>query len=986
MNKDNIQQNIPEDYNALRSLYLLTSEENRRLKQLLAHHHISYTANCEESPPAHRLVKEATPEPKDVSSSAVKPAITAQSLTKRSPLNERIALFMSLFRGRSDVYARQWRGKNGKIGYSPACRNEWKRGVCLKPNAKCADCVHADYYSYSVDAVSGHLSGQEVLGIYLLLLDDTCYLLAIDFDEATWKRDAIAFRQTCKNSKIPCAVEISRSGNGAHVWFFFEEAIQAEHARRFASLLLTQSMRDNAQLNFRSYDRMFPNQDTLPKGGFGNLIALPFQRDAYQNGGSVFVDDDLVPYPDQWTYLSSVTRIHPSEIDEWIKQQHIPALGDLRREDGLEVSSLNSSLVKQSALAFPPLLHCIKSDRLYISANGLSQKAQNRIKRLAAFANPQFYKAQAIRMPVWNIPRVICCAEYEDNWLCLPRGCANALCDLVAVASSKIVWSDERWSGRPIDVNFCGMLREEQQSAFDALMEHEEGVLSATTAFGKTVIGAALIGARKTNTLILVHRAQLMHQWKERLSEFLQIREVLPELPKKRGRQKRRDVVGIFGGGNDTRGGIIDIALFQSMGKMDEIKPWIGKYGMVIVDECHHVPAVSFEQVMKKVSARYVYGLTATPKRQDGHHPILEMYLGPIRYHVDAKAQAARRPFAHLMIPRFTGTRFQLQIEERMPGISQLYNQIVTDDLRNHMIIDDVLNCVKEGRNCLVLSERKQHVVWLSEQLGKQLDNVITLMGSRNQRNTPCQLEALKRIPSSTPLIVCATGKYIGEGFDEPCLDTLFLTMPISWQGTLAQYVGRLHRLHEGKREVRVYDYIDTHAEMLERMYHRRLKGYAAIGYQVLADAQDMTVSGDIIYNQDSFQRPFLSDLAAARGSIVIVSPFATLRRVCWFETILSDAIKRSVSVTVCTRPSSAFQGRNQAASDAAIRKLNSIGVQVICAESIHQKFAIIDERIVWYGSVNLLSFGVSQESMMRIISGSVARALKTSMGYDLRL
>lgn len=984
MHKDDAQQNIPQDYNALRSLYLLTREENRRLKQLLAHHHISYTANYEESPPAYRLVEEATPEPQDVSSSAIKLARTAQSLTKRSPLNERIALFISLFRGRSDVYARQWRGRDGKIGYSPACRNEWKRGACLKPKAKCADCVHADYYPYNADAVFSHLSGQEVLGIYPLLLDDTCYLIAIDFDEATWKRDAIAFRRTYENSKIPCAVEISRSGNGAHVWFFFEEAMQAEHARKFASLLLTQSMRDNAQLNFRSYDRMFPNQDTLPRGGFGNLIALPFQRDAYQNGGSVFVDDDLVPYPDQWTYLSSVARIPPSGIDEWIKRQHIPALGDLRREDGLEASSLNPSLVAQSALGFPPLLHCIKSDRLYIPADGLPQKAQSQIKRLAAFANPQFYKAQAIRMPIWNIPRVICCAEYEDDWLCLPRGCANALCDLAGAASSKIVWSDERYSGRPIDVDFCGTLREEQQSAFDALMEHEEGVLSATTAFGKTVIGAALIGARKTNTLILVHRTQLMHQWKERLSEFLQIREVLPELPKRRGRQKRRDIIGIFGGGKDTRSGIIDIALFQSMGKADEIKPWLGKYGMVIVDECHHVPAVSFEQVMKKVSARYVYGLTATPKRQDGHHPILEMYLGPIRYHVDAKAQAARRPFAHLMIPRFTGTRFQLQAEDRMPSISQLYNQIASDDLRNHMIVDDVLNCAKEGRNCLVLSERKQHVVWLSEQLGKQMDSVIILMGGRNQKNSPCQLEALKRIPSSTPLIVCATGKYIGEGFDEPRLDTLFLTMPISWQGTLAQYVGRLHRLHEGKREVRVYDYIDSHAEMLERMYHKRLKGYAAIGYQVLADAQDMTVGGDIIYNQDSFQRPFLSDLAYARENIIIVSPFATLRRACWLETALSDTIKRSVSVTVCTRPSSAFQGRSQAASDAAIRKLISIGVQVICAEGIHQKFSIIDERVVWYGSVNLLSFGASQESMMRIISGSVARALKTSMEFDL--
>lgn len=362
---------------------------------------------------------------------------------------------------------------------------------------------------------------------------------------------------------------------------------------------------------------------------------------------------------------------------------------------------------------------------------------------------------------------------------------------------------------------------------------------------------------------------------------------------------------------------------------------------------------------------------------------IHEGTVGPIRYQADAKAQASRRPFAHLMIPRFTGTRFQIQMEDRMSGIAHLYAQIASDDLRNHMIVDDVLSCVKEGRNCLVLSERKQHVLWLSEQLSKQAVGVITLMGGGKNKDTLYQLRTIKQFPADTPLVICATGRYIGEGFDEPRLDTLFLTMPVSWQGTLAQYVGRLHRLHEGKREVRVYDYIDSNAEMLERMYHKRLKGYAAIGYQVSVDTQGTGISGDIIYDQNSFQRRFLEDLSDAQESVIIVSPFATLRRVRWMEAALAKALERATSVTVITRPSSAFQDRSRVAADAALSKLSAMGIKVVCAKGIHQKFAVIDERFVWYGSINLLSFGASEESIMRIVSGSVARALKTSIAYD---
>ena len=501
---------------------------------------------------------------------------------------------------------------------------------------------------------------------------------------------------TCQAQNVPCYTEVSRSGNGAHLWFFFSEAVAAAKARALGSVILTLAMREHARLSFTSYDRMFPNQDTLPKGGFGNLIALPLQIAAARHGGSLFVDGQLNPYADQWVYLSEVQRLSAAQVDAIVAKLHTPPLGALRPGDDDAPWQRQPARMKPDDLS--PGVEITLADRLYLPVEGFSNRAQNQLKRLAAFRNPQFYRAQAMRMPVWNIPRVICCAEYCGDALALPRGCLDDVAEWLRANGVEVSVTDQRCPGRSIDASFNGALRGEQAEALRALSSHDNGILSATTAFGKTVVGAALIAEKRVNTLVLVHRSQLMAQWKERLEQFLTIQEELPPLPKRRGRQKARELVGLYGANRDTRGGIVDIAMLQSMGTADDIRPWIGDYGMVIVDECHHVPAVSFEQVMKAVRSKYVYGLTATPKRQDGHHPILNMYLGPIRYHVDAKRQAMRRPFAHIMIPRFTGTRFQLDENNKTPAIGQYYDQIMRDDLRNDLIIHDVLECLKAGR------------------------------------------------------------------------------------------------------------------------------------------------------------------------------------------------------------------------------------------------------------------------------------------------
>ena len=894
-------------------------------------------------------------------------------VSKRSPMADKIALFMSLFQGRADVYARRWEGKNGRAGYSPVCGNEWRKDVCIKPKGKCGECCHAAHLPFDENAVAAHLSGSCVLGVYPLLRDETCRFLAIDFDEEYWRDDVRMVADTCGVQAIPCSVEISRSGHGAHLWIFFSETVEAAKARALGSAILTLAMREHAKLSFRSYDRMFPNQDTMPKGGFGNLIALPLQVAAARYGGSLFVDEALKPYVDQWVYLSKVGKLSASQVDELLSKLHVSPLGALRPEDDEAPWQREPSKLKSDDL--PPCVEITLADRLYLPAEGFSNKAQNQIKRLAAFRNPQFYRAQAMRMPVWNLPRVICCAEYCGETLALPRGCLEDVIQWLSKNNVEINIRDGRSPGRSIDVSFNGALLGEQTDALKALSAQDNGILTATTAFGKTVVGAALIAEKKVNTLVLVHRSQLMSQWKERLEQFLTIREELLQLPKRWGRQKQREIVGLYGANRDTRGGIIDIAMLQSMGGADDIKPWIGDYGMVIVDECHHVPAVSFEQVMKAVRSKYVYGLTATPKRQDGHHPILHMYLGPIRYHVDAKQQAMKRPFAHIMIPRFTGTRFQIDENDRTPAIGQYYNQIMRDDLRNDLIIEDVLECLKAGRNCLILSERTEHVRRLTESLRAQGKTVYTLLGGQTGARQREQLQALWDAPEDAPLVVCATGKFIGEGFDDSRLDTLFLTMPISWQGTLAQYVGRLHRLHEGKREVRVYDYIDNHAVMLEKMYSKRLKGYASLGYTVFAD-QDANLSSEIIYDQNTFQERFLQDIANAKDSVVIVSPFVTVRRVKWIEGALAQCVQKRVKVSVVTRDPTTLPAKSRGAAQTAIQTLRAQRVGVICREGIHQKYAVVDGSVVWYGSINLLSFGASQESVMRLVSSSIARAL----------
>ena len=747
-------------------------------------------------------------------------------ITNRSPTRDKIALFRALFEGRPDVYPRRWENAGkGTSGYAPVCANEWQRGVCHKPRVRCGACPNQAFVPISDEAVEGHLRGRQTLGVYPMLPDDTCRFLVADFDKETWRRDAGAYFAACRAKGVPAALERSRSGNGAHVWFFFDEPVAASLARRLGAHLLTEAMERNPDIGFRSYDRFFPSQDTLPQGGFGNLVALPLQGGPRESGNSVFLDADFEPWPDQWSFLSGLARLSATEaatiVDEAGRRGGILGLrlplDDEDEEPWTAPPSRRRPLPAMTG-ALPGRIGAVLGDQLYVAREGLPPGLVNRLVRLAAFQNPAFYVAQAMRRSTLGTPRVVACAELLSHHIALPRGCREAMEGLLEELGIGLELRDERFAGRPVDTTFLGELTPEQAAAAAALLAHDTGVLAATTAFGKTVVAASLLAKRRANTLILVHRRQLMDQWIARLGAFLDLAD---------------SEIGRIGGGKRKPTGVVDVAVIQSLAHGDEVDDLVADYGHLIVDECHHLSAPSFEKVARRAKVKYVLGLSATVTRRDGHHPIVFMQCGPVRFRANAKAQAGQRPFAHRAVLRPTAFRLPAGIEPERPPIQHVYAALSEDAVRNDMIFEDVVSALEAGRSPLVLTARKDHAEQLAERLGRFARNVLFLRGGMGVKQRGAVMRRLETIPDTEERVLVATGRYIGEGFDDARLDTLFLAMPVAWRGTLAQYVGRLHRLHPAKREVLVYDYADEAVPALQRMAQKRIRGYRNLGYSV---------------------------------------------------------------------------------------------------------------------------------------------------------
>lgn len=900
---------------------------------------------------------------------------------------EHIKLFYSLFKGRKDVYSKRTVRKDGKAAYYPVCNNFWEYGICPRceqKKIKCSKCENKSWALLTQTAIYNHLSGNkedcsDVIGIYPMLADDKCNFLVFDFDNhndidenTEWIEEVNAVRKICSENNVNILVERSRSGKGAHIWMFFEETIDAVVARKFGSALLTKGSETVNLKNFKYYDRMIPTQDYLTEGGLGNLIALPLQGQAVKKGNSVFVDENWQPYKNQWDILRSVKRISKSFIDEkiieWSKNGVLGVLSESNAEmdKPCKRNKIDNSGVKGN-------VEIILANQIYINKDNLKPRLQNRIRRLVAFSNPEFYKNQAMGFSVFDCPRIIYCGEDIDNYISIPRGCFEELSELLNEGNIEFKVSDERSTGRAIDVSFNGELYTEQKKAVNKMLKYDYGILGAATAFGKTVVGAYLVAQRKVNTLVLVHNKEIMNNWIEDFNKFLEINEELPNYITKTGRTKiRKSLIGKMYGGHNSVTGIIDIAMISSLGKPENINDIVKNYGMVIMDECHHGGAVIAESVLREVNAKYVYGMTATPKRNDGQEKKVYMQLGPVRYRFTAKEKAELQGIKHYVYPRFTrlvniGSEWK---------INEAYKAVVTSEIRNKMIIDDAVDCINRGRTPIIITKFKEHAEILKRSLENKANNIFLLQGGRGNKERDRIRKAMQNVPKDESLIVVAIGQYIGEGFNLPRLDTMLLAVPIAWSGNVEQYAGRLHRDYEGKDDVIIYDYVDSHIRVLEKMYYKRLRAYKNIGYEIYNAVNDKKQKVNSIFDYKNYISVFEKDIEEADNEIVISSPGLNKNKVIRFCGLVKEKQEKGVKVSILTLSSDIYPESRKAITKDLINKLIENGIHVKSNENVHEHFAVIDKETVWYGSVNLLSREKEDDNIMRIVSKEIGEEL----------
>jgi superfamily II DNA or RNA helicase len=723
-----------------------------------------------------------------------------------SPPHEKVAFFRSLFAARTDVYARRWENRTtGRSGWVPAVAGGWRRGMRRED---------APYLPLTDEALTAHLAGSETIGLYPLLDGDRSSWVAADFDGPAAMLDALAYLKAARAAGAPAGLEVSRSGTGAHVWIFFTSHVPAELARRLAAGFIHQAITMRGRMDLSSYDRLFPSQDVLPRGGIGNLIAAPLQGRMRRHGTTVFLDPGtLEPWEDQWAHLSSLGRLTPREASHVATEVGRPQVG-------VSVERLTTVSASRTQPQPPSVVHVTRGSRITISSSDLTPALTSTLKHAASTANPEFYERQRLRKSTWSVPRFL--RGYDetlDGDLVLPRGLFHLVESAVREYDSSVAVIDQRSEGTPCAHPLDAGLTEAQLRAVNALLEHEEGLLVAPPGAGKTVIACAVIAALSISTLVVVDRKTLADQWRRRIEDLLGHRP------------------GQIGGGRSKTTGVLDIAMLPTLARRTNVTELTETYGHIVVDECHHVPAAAFEHAIQQIPAKRWLGLTATPYRRDGLDDLIHRQLGPVRHTMKPPAAgtltvdgpASPHP---ILVLHPTEFRYQGSADPAEPGgISSVYRDLVADPGRLELVVGDVINALARGRNCLVLTTWRKHVDALAEALVERGCKPLRLVGGMNATSRR-DADALLASPEpGQPLLVVATGAYIGEGFDCPQLDTLFLAAPIAFKGRLVQYVGRVIRPLPSKTTAEVHDYVDVHTPVLKAALRRRAPGYVSLGF-----------------------------------------------------------------------------------------------------------------------------------------------------------
>ena len=909
--------------------------------------------------------------------------------------------FFSMFWGRQDVYAKRSVNKEtGKAAYYPQCNNFWTN-VChkkIKDGINCKDCKNRSYKTITKKDILNHLQGNaynasDVIGVYPLLSNGTCRFMVFDFDnhdkdaeekdfansDDTWVEEVESMREICVLNGIEPLVERSRSGRGAHVWIFFDKPIDASFVRKFGFALLDKGAEQINLKSFKYYDRMLPAQDSLPEdSAVGNLIALPLQGKALQDGNSAFIDGNWNAYPNQWETLFNKPRLSQEFLEEKIKEWS-NTIDDIaanaaesdREKPWNRMQHFNKNDVEGK-------LHIILANGIYVDNTNLNAAMQNRIRRMAAISNPVFYKNQAIGTSNYDTARWIYLGkDHLSGYIQIPRGLQDELWENIKQADIDYEMEDERQQGRKINVDFKGELRPEQDKALKELIKYDNGILHAATAFGKTVVSSAIIAQKKINTLIILESSALIEQWKEALEKFLNINEGLPTYETKTGRvRKRKSLIGTLQGAHDSMTGIIDIAMAGSLYKKGMYHKMMNEYGLVLIDECHHSASETIANVLKEVKAKYVYGVTATPKRGDGLEKINYMLIGPIRYSYTAKEKAKEQGIQHLVYPRFTRTVPPRGVITDKMHPNEAYEIIHNNDVRDEQIIEDVKNCVAAGRTPVVLSRYKDHSEKFYERLKSYADHVFLMTGNNSKKEHRKILEQMHQVDKNESLILIATGSLVGEGFDFPRLDTLFMATPVSFRGVVEQYAGRLNRDYAGKENVIIYDYVDNHIPMFNNMYMKRLKAYKQIGYEFGDGLQTVKQTVNAIYDGNNYSENYHKDLLDSNKNIIISSPVISGSKVYELINMLKEKQMSGVQVTIVTWTPDSYGFGDAAYWMQLHEDMRRAGFYIRTVEEYCDRFAVIDQEVVWYGNINLLAKDKVDDSIMRVRSKGIAGEL----------